>query len=84
MADFESSWTYLEGSIWIENDDGTFTRKMVAEADGWLYEWLTSIYWAVTTMTTIGNLVSLLTACDANAMRREGWVVPYLSWFREF
>lgn len=62
MADFESSWTYLEGSIWIENGDGTFTRKIEADPDGWLYEWLTSIYWAVTTMTTIG--LSPLDACS--------------------
>jgi len=52
--DFESSWTYLEGAIWMENDDGTFTRRVQARDDGWLYEWLTAIYWAVTTMTTIG------------------------------
>jgi hypothetical protein len=60
MADFESSWTYLEGAIWIENDDGTFTRKIIAEPDGWLYEWLASIYWAVTTMTTIGLSLDFL------------------------
>lgn len=78
MADFESSWTYLEGSIWIENDDGTFTRKMVAEPDGWLYEWLTSIYWAVTTMTTIGNLLSFFTAFTWMQCAGNGWVVPNL------
>ena len=51
---FDSSWTYLEGAIWLENDDGSFTRRILARDDGWLYEWLTSIYWAITTMTTIG------------------------------
>jgi hypothetical protein len=63
--DFGSSWTTLEGGIWVENDDGTFTRAMIANADcdgwfidaahcGWLYEWMAAFYWAITTMTTIG------------------------------
>ncbi len=75
--DFDSSWTVLTGGIWIEMEDGTYSRRIQACAGcylnsdpelgcpsactddpkmggGWLYEWLASIYWAVTTMTTIG------------------------------
>jgi hypothetical protein len=96
--DFATSWTYLAGGIWIEDENGeigTYSRRIQAcagcylctatriklygeeecatkhlkypelqclpgctdnpEMGGpWLFEWLASIYWAVTTMTTIG------------------------------
>ena len=44
----------MEGQFWFENDDGSFTRRVIPWDDGWLYEWLASIYWAITTMTIIG------------------------------
>ena len=52
--EFQSSWTVLEGNFWFENDDGTVTRRILMREDGWLYEWLTAIYFAIATMTTIG------------------------------
>jgi len=54
---FESSWTFLEGAIWIPHDEdpGKYTRIIMQDPEnGWKYEWLTAIYWAITTMTTIG------------------------------
>jgi len=47
----------LEGAIWIPHDEdpGKYTRIIMQDPEnGWKYEWLTAIYWAITTMTTIG------------------------------
>lgn len=35
---------------WIFNEGGIIPRS----PDNWLYEWITCMYWAITTMTTIG------------------------------